>query len=183
MDGFTNDLNRYRPLLHLRIRQAELSLRLQPRFDSSDIVQDTFCKAYAALGEFRGTTEAQLIAWLQVILENEIIDYCRKNLNPARDVRREQSIRDAMSQSSVTLAGFLSASQPSPSEVAERREDLLRIAEALEQLPEDQRDAVIAKYLLGLTLTQTAKRLGKTESAVAGLLGRGRKRLREFLPV
>jgi RNA polymerase sigma-70 factor (ECF subfamily) len=62
-----------------------------------------------------------------------------------------------------------------------RNENLTRLAEAMEQLPEDQREAVTLKHLVGLTLEQIGERLGRTQEAVAGLLYRGRIELKRRL--
>jgi RNA polymerase sigma-70 factor (ECF subfamily) len=75
----------------------------------------------------------------------------------------------------------LAAQQTSPSERAVRNEDLTRLAEALEQLPPDQREVVTLKHLVGLTLAQISEQLGRSSEAVAGLLFRGRLRLRELM--
>ncbi len=62
-----------------------------------------------------------------------------------------------------------------------RNEDLLRLADALTQLPAAQREAIILHHLQGASLTETAERLGRTDAAVAGLLHRGLRKLREVL--
>jgi RNA polymerase sigma-70 factor (ECF subfamily) len=52
---------------------------------------------------------------------------------------------------------------------------------ALEELPADQREAVRLRHLEGLPLAEIADRLGRSEDAVAGLLKRGMRTLRERL--
>ena len=47
------------------------------------------------------------------------------------------------------------------------------------RLPESQRDAIELFHLQGLSLREIAKQLGRSESAVAGLLHRGLRQLRE----
>jgi RNA polymerase sigma-70 factor (ECF subfamily) len=79
------------------------------------------------------------------------------------------------------LGAVLKASEPGASTLVVRREDLLRLAAALDQLPEYERDAVIAHYILGLRLAEIAKRIERTEKAVANLLFRGLRRLRQLL--
>lgn len=77
---------------------------------------------------------------------------------------------------------MLAAGKSSPSQQAVRNEDLRRLAEALTQLPEAQREAIVLHHLQDRSLSETARSLGKTDAAVAGLLHRGLKRLRELMP-
>ena len=175
------DLDRYRPLLRLQIRQMELDPRLQRRFDSSDLVQETLLRAHEHLARFRGQTEADLVKWLQEILANVVTDEVRKARARKRDLALEQSLGAVMAESSARLEGYLASHQASPSEQAERQELLLRLAAAIDQLPQDQRDVLIQRDLLGASVSQIAEQLGRTEKSVAGLLLRGRRKLRELL--
>jgi RNA polymerase sigma-70 factor, ECF subfamily len=174
-------LDRYRPLLRLLARKLELDLRLRRRFDSSDLVQETMLKAHEGLEKFEGRTEAELIGWLQQILGNVLADEIRRARALKRDVALEKPLDDVVAESSARMNEYLTASGPSPAEQAERREELLRLAVAIDQLPEDQRDVVIQRDLLGSSVGQIALLLERTEKSVAGLLLRGRRRLRELL--
>jgi RNA polymerase sigma-70 factor (ECF subfamily) len=98
-----------------------------------------------------------------------------------RDLRLEQSLQAAMDESSARIEGYLGAAGPSPSQQAERGELLLRLASAIEQLPADQHDVIVRRDLRGEPVDQIAQQLGRTEKAVAGLLFRGRHKLRELL--
>jgi RNA polymerase sigma-70 factor (ECF subfamily) len=175
------ELARYRPLLRLQVRQMELDPRLQRRFDLSDLVQETLLRAHGNLGRFRGRTEAELVKWLQEILANVVTDEIRKGRAQKRDVALEQSLEAVMAESSARLEKYLASSRESPSRRAERQEQLLRLAAAIDQLPEDQRDVLIQRDLHGAPVSQIAERLGRTEKSVAGLLLRGRRKLRQLL--
>jgi RNA polymerase sigma-70 factor (ECF subfamily) len=174
-------LERYRQLLLFQVRRLQLDPRLQRRFDSSDLVQETLLNAHAQLGRFRGRTEAELVRWLQEVLAHTVADEVRKARAQKRDVGLEQSLQAALAESSGRLEAFLASGQPSPDEQAERHELLLRIAGALEQLPEDQRETLIRRDLDGASIAEVAQRLGRTRKSVAGLLLRGRRKLRELL--
>jgi RNA polymerase sigma-70 factor (ECF subfamily) len=159
----------------------ELDPRLQRRFDSSDIIQETMLRAHANLARFRGHTEAELVKWLQEILSNVVTDEARKARARKRDVALEQSLEAVMAESSSRLEMYLASSQTSPSGQAERQELLLALAVAIDELPEDQRDVLIQRDLNGAPVSQIAEQLGRTEKSVAGLLMRGRRKLREML--
>ena len=62
-----------------------------------------------------------------------------------------------------------------------QEEELLHLAGALAQLPEDQRAVVELKHLQDWSVAEICQHLDKSEAAVAGLLRRGLQRLRELL--
>jgi RNA polymerase sigma-70 factor, ECF subfamily len=96
-------------------------------------------------------------------------------------VARERSLEAALADSSSRLEAWLAADQSSPSQHALREEQLLRMAKALAALPETQRQAVELHHLRGWSLDEIARHLGTSKPAVAGLLHRGMKSLRQRL--
>jgi RNA polymerase sigma-70 factor (ECF subfamily) len=93
----------------------------------------------------------------------------------------ERSLEADLDRSAAGLAGWLAADQTSPSQAAERNEELLCLADALAALPEPQREVVVLKHLRGWTLQRIAEHLGRTVPAVASLLRRGLEDLRRRL--
>jgi RNA polymerase sigma-70 factor (ECF subfamily) len=150
------------------------------RIDPSDIVQQTLLEAHAKADQFQGD-ESALAAWLRQALVNNLRDAWRALRRDKRDLRREQALPEAVEQSSARLEGMLAAPPSSPSQRAVRNEDLLRLADALTRLPEAQREAIVLHHLQGCTLSETARSIGKTDAAVAGLLHRGLRKLREIM--
>lgn len=175
-------LDRYRSLLQVQARQVQLDPRLRRRFDASDMVQEALLKAHENLAGFRGQTEAELLKWLYEILANTLVDEVRKAHAQKRDVALEQSLHGAVAQSSACLEAYVADRQATPHAQAVRQERLVQIARALEQLPDDQRDVVLLRDLQGHSVAEIAQRLDRTEKSVAGLLLRGRARLRQLLP-
>jgi RNA polymerase sigma-70 factor (ECF subfamily) len=163
------------------LARIQLSPRLQAKLDASDVVQQTILRAHEANTQFRGTTEAERLAWLRAILANVLAAAGRTFETAARDVGREQSLEAELEQSSARLECVLIADQTSPSQGAVRSEELLRLASALAQLPNDQRHAVELHHLKGLALVDVADRMQRSRPAVVGLLFRGLRRLREIL--
>jgi RNA polymerase sigma-70 factor, ECF subfamily len=173
-------LGRFRDYL-LLLARAQLGGRLRGKLDPSDLVQQTLLEAHQKLDQFRGCTEAELAAWLRRMLGWSLADAIRTLGRAKRDVARERSLEAALEQSSSRLEAWLAAGQSSPSQQAVRHEQEARLTEALADLPEAQRDALVLRHLKGWSLAQISQHLGRTPAAVAGLLKRGAKQLRLVL--
>jgi RNA polymerase sigma-70 factor (ECF subfamily) len=170
---FEARVDRYRSVL--RLLAGSLLQRYRCHEDPSDLVQQTLYEATRDLGQFRGSTEQELSAWLRQILRRNVLDVLRKR--GKGPVIREADITSSFKRTEE----LVTAPDSSPSERAAREEELCRLAEAIERLPEQQRRAISLKDLSGLSLLETAKEMGVTDAALAGLLYRGRQRLHEML--
>ena len=163
------------------LAHAQLDPQLKRQLDASDIVQQTLLRAHAALPGLRDRSPKVLVAWLRQILATELADQIRRFHRSKRDIAREQSLSASIDQSAAGLENWLAADHTSPSMAAERNEHLLHLANALAELPEEQREVVILKHIRDRTLQQIADESGRTVPAVAGLLRRGLAKLREIL--
>jgi RNA polymerase sigma-70 factor (ECF subfamily) len=171
-------LERYRDYLCLLAR-VQLDPRLRTEVDSSDVAQQTLLKAQQSLDQFRGQGEAELIGWLRRILANTLTDMLRK-LQRRGDV--ERSIEAAVEESSARLDAWLvDAVQAPPDRQFDHEERLLRLADALAKLPEDQRVVVELRHLQGKSVPEISRLLGRSTASVAGLLRRGLQDLRTLL--
>jgi RNA polymerase sigma-70 factor (ECF subfamily) len=175
-------LERFRGYLRLLAR-LQLDTRLQGKLDPSDLVQQTLLKAHQGLGQFRGRSTAEQAAWLRQILANTLANAVRDLARAKRDVALERSLESSLADSSARLEALLVADQSSPSQRAERNEQLLQLAEALATLPEAQREVLLLRHCQGLSLAEISEQLGRTRASVASLLRRGLEQLREHLRV
>ncbi len=173
-------LEGYREYLCLLAR-LQLDPRLRSKIDPSDVVQQTLLQAHQAQEQFRGKSEAEQIVWLRKILARELARASRDLGRGKRNIDRERSLERSLEQSSQRLEQWLAADQSSPSERAERNEDLARLADAMATLLDDQREALELHYLHDLPLAEIAVRLDRTPKAVSTLLRRGIIKLHEKL--
>jgi RNA polymerase sigma-70 factor (ECF subfamily) len=172
-------LELYRPVLKLMAEQM-VGPGLQRREDASDIVQRTTLEAFAAFEQFRGQSEPEFSAWLNQILRRNVSNLVRDNRAAKRDVRKEQYLDAA--ETSVSVTWMQPAGKgTTPSQRVIRAEAALNLAQAIDELPEQQRIAVRMRHLEGLAIDEIATAMDKTPAAVAGLVRRGLQSLREQL--
>ncbi len=171
-------LEKFRSYLSLLAR-LNLDPRLQGKLDASDLVQDVMLKAVQTSDQFKGTTEAEIACWLRQILANHLANRLRDLRREKRDIAREQGIQAAIDASSIRLESWLATEQSSPSMRAEINEQLLQLAAAITRLPDAQREALTLHHLGGWTLDAISKRMERSPVAVAGLIKRGLRQLRD----
>lgn len=174
----SGNLERFRQYLALLAR-LQMPLKLRSKLDASDMVQETLLKAQQHLHNFRGGDDVALAGWLRTILANTMRDAKRHFDGDKRGVHREQSLEERLLESSARLDRLLAETATSPSGKFARQEEFLRVVDAISQLPADQRTAVELHHLQGCTLAEIAGHMDRTERAVAGLLRRGLKTLRD----
>jgi RNA polymerase sigma-70 factor (ECF subfamily) len=172
-------LELYRNYLTLLVR-LQIGRRLQGKADSADLVQETFLEATEHFEQFRGTSEAELIAWLRQILVSRLARLVRHYFGTQRrDIRLERQLADEIDQSSRSLA--LVAPGSTPSQRAFHREQSVLLADALGRLPVDYREVLVLHHLQGLTLAAVAQHMGRSLESVKKLWLRGLARLRRVL--
>jgi RNA polymerase sigma-70 factor (ECF subfamily) len=174
-------LEQYRAYL-LLLARLELGCRLQGKADPVDLVQEAFLEAARHFRTFRGSSEPELAAWLRQILATCLTHLVRRYYGTgARDVRLERPLADGSDRSSAAVDRGLVASQSSPSQRASRREEAVRLADALEALPADYREVIVLRHLEGLSFPEVARRMGRTLDSVEKLWVRALARLKQAL--
>jgi RNA polymerase sigma factor (sigma-70 family) len=150
--------------IHDRYRQRLFAYTRQmlggSRSDAEDVLQDVFLRAYGALrNDDRPVT---LRAWLYRVAHNRCIDHLRRPVPAAAEI--------------------YDLSRPpehDPPDETERREDLRRLVQDVQRLPEQQRSALLMREMDGLTYAELADALRTSIPAIKSLLVRARMGLVE----
>jgi RNA polymerase sigma-70 factor (ECF subfamily) len=137
---------------------------LGERADAEDVVQDTFLRAYLAIGRY--DERDQFRGWLFRILTNQ----CRNSIT-SRGRRTRRFVQDELA---IETAASPPMGLPSGVEDAV----LLR---AMAQLDPLQREALLLKYAEGMEYTEMSAMTGVGESALKMRVKRGSERLRALL--
>jgi RNA polymerase sigma-70 factor (ECF subfamily) len=171
-------LERYRNYLRFLARSL-LGAPLGLHLDASDLVQETYLEAHRDFARFAGASEAELMAWLRRALVRNLADQARRHGAQRRDAARRESLEELLDRSGAALHRALAASRPSPADQAERREEAVRLADAIESLPADYRDVIRLRHFEGLPFEEVARRMGRSAGASRMLWARALERLNE----
>lgn len=162
-----NDLyNRYVMRVLAAVR-ARLGAELRGKLESWDIVQDALLASLKNVQVFDQSSEGAFLNWLAKVVENRIrdqVDYFRAD---KRDHRLEKPLAGPRStESSAPLDLPERGCIPTPSQVLMLTEDLARLEKAMDQLPEESRELIIAVKIEGRNYQEIAQACGKTPDAV-----------------
>jgi len=162
--------------------ERRLGAGLRRKLEPEDVFQEVSAEAVRSLPSV-DLAAREPFGWLCQIAERRIIDAHRRFFGAAkRDAGREISIDKASPDTSqAQVIDMLAASMTTASQVFSRNVRQERLAEALEGLPEDQREALRLRYVEGLPSKEIAERLGKTDGAIRVMLTRSLNRLQTLL--
>ncbi|MFD9070819.1 RNA polymerase sigma factor [Streptomyces lasiicapitis] len=138
--------------------------------DAEDVVQQSFFKAYRALGRFRDGSSFK--PWLLSIVANE-------TRNTVRSAARQRSAVGR--EAALTEPDPLIPPSADPAAAAVARERSAALLAALDHLSEDHRRVVTYRYLLELDEAETAEALGWPRGTVKSRLNRALRKLERLL--
>jgi RNA polymerase sigma-70 factor (ECF subfamily) len=142
-------------------------LRLGSPSAAEDVTSQVFLGMVRGLGRYQDQGKP-FVAWLYGIAQKQIAFH-----------QRGQS--RAPSPVDLDAAAELAAQSAGPHATAEQREMRVAIARALGQVPDGQREVIMLRYILSLSLAETAAIVGRTEGAVKQLQLRGLSTLKGIL--
>lgn len=128
--------------------------------EAADALQDALISAYRRADQFRG--ESAVTTWLHRIVVNAALDRLRRRSVRATSPLPEEGGHEVLID---------------PNDHLGRREDQLAIAEALRELPPDQRDAILLVDVEGWSIEDAARQLGVPTGTVKSRCSRGRAKL------
>lgn len=162
-------LEYYRPYLRLLAR-LQVASRLQKELDASDVVQETFLDAARDFPQFRGSSDAEFVAWLKRLLAANVADAHRRFLGTQkRNVLQESEVLQMLDQSSAIVDQRLLAQVDSPSASMDMRERAVRLATALERLPPAYHDVILLHHFQGMGFQEVAIQLDRSLHSVKNL--------------
>ncbi len=170
-------LQRHRPGLRSFV-EVRLGPGLASRFDASDVVQETQLAVVRRLDDYLKRRPMPFHLWLRKTAHERLLDLQRHHRGRARrSVSREVALPD---RSSVLLARPLLTGS-SPSRSLEAREMADRVARAVADLPEADREVLLMRHVEELPYEEIGYLLELEPPAARKRYGRALLRLRKVL--
>lgn len=142
-----------------------------------DLVQTACRQALPRLAEFEWRGEGSFRSWLFAFAISKI----HNRIHHRRAAKRSTGREESSGAKPLDAIADADTSGTDPADHAIAREDVARLAVAMEQLPPQYRDIITRSRLLGLSHREIAADLGKSEGTVRVLLSRAMARLGSLL--
>lgn len=139
--------------------------RVGSKEDAEDLTEEVFLKALEAIGRFTWR-EVPFSAWLYRIARNTVVDHFRRKTRRVQVVLEEGVMAPETTEPVALVAAKLSQEE---------------VQRAISRLTDDQQQVVILKFFVGLSNSEVANFIGKTEGAVKALQHRALESLSKIL--
>lgn len=133
--------------------------------EAEDVTEDIFLRMLGAIADYKRTS-VPFSAWLFRIARNHLVSYYRKNGNRKDHGELQETMAD---------------SGQDPASIVETQLMLGEVADAVQRLPDAQRDVIALRFAVGLSIAETAQVLGKRQGNVKALQHKAVTRLQKIL--
>jgi RNA polymerase sigma-70 factor (ECF subfamily) len=161
---------------------VRLDPRLRARVDPSDVVQESLAEADRKLSDYAQRRPVPFYPWLRALAWERLQHLHRDHIRSQRRSVRRERLAPPLSEDSIEqLVQRLAGRGSSPSARLQRAELRGLVRAALARLSEDDREALVLRYLEVLSTREIAAVLGLSEPAVRMRHLRALRHLRELL--
>lgn len=162
----------------LYLGRRQLPSALQAHVEDVELVQDTFEAAVRAFAQFRGTTEAELFAWLRQILRHRAQNLGERYLKTQKRAAARPVSLDGIL---TAVADMLIDDEETPCTSSSSREFRAIMGRALLQLKPHYQEVITLHYGSSKTFADIAVLQGKTTDAVMKTWKRALKAWRQSM--
>jgi RNA polymerase sigma-70 factor (ECF subfamily) len=172
-EAFSQLFEKYRSRLAVLIH-CKLGSNLRRDADVDDVLQETLLRAYRDISRFDYRAPGSFMSWVARIADHVLADMARSQN------RQKRAGEHVPFRSESNPAGPEPADYHTPSRIFTENESLRRFVDLLERLPEDYRRVILLAKVEGLTTSEVAERLEKSNEAASLLLHRALRRLQSL---
>jgi RNA polymerase sigma-70 factor, ECF subfamily len=144
-----------------------------PLEDVEDLTCETYMRAWNGRDRFHGN-EHDAICWLFTIARHLVIDAHRKQMS--------QSTSQVISIENDLLDEMFPSGESSPENQFNIREQFIQLWKALHALPDEKREVLVLRYILGWRVKDIAELVHKEENTVSVFIRRSLEEVRQNWP-
>ena len=152
---------------------------LQGVLSADDVCQEAYVAVFQQIGSLRDRSSGAFRSWLRAIVERKLVDAIRALRAQKRGGgrRAEPGVPETDVSSVIELLDIVALHEHTPSRSVRRRELISGVHAALDKLKDDHREALRLHYIEGMSLADTAQRMGRSPGAVVMLCNRALRQL------
>jgi RNA polymerase sigma-70 factor (ECF subfamily) len=148
---------------------VQMHLEPNPRFDASDVVQETHLHAHRHFEDYLQRRPMPFKLWLRKTAQQRLANLLREHGAEKRAMKRQRPLAN---QSSIMIARQLVGQMPSPSELVAKQQTIQQISRAVSELAIADREILLLRHVEGLSHREIALILDIEESAARKRYGR-----------
>jgi RNA polymerase sigma-70 factor (ECF subfamily) len=151
--------------------------KLRKREDAQDVVQEAFVKVFRYVGSFKGNSS--FYTWLYRITANLCIDRLRQaGRDQAVEYVEGRKLRTAVDRGGGMM-GVASVNGDNPARNVDRKEVLLKLQEAIDELPDYHRDVILMREVGGMSYSEMARAMKVSKGTIMSRLFHARRKVKE----
>lgn len=157
----------------LRYLERKRPAGVSASVSTEDVVQEALIEACRVIRTIEPRGRDAFFAWLKTIGRTRLIN----QINAARALKRggaRKQVRntDPADSAATSILHLIASEDPTASRIAQRREALVAMKQALAELPQEKRDILEMRHIQGLSIQDIVELTGKSESAVKMIVSR-----------
>ena len=170
---------------------SRLEMHIAPKIPSQvrrqlateDIMQEVFSQVFRDISSYKAREGASFFAWLRAIADHRLTDALRRVRSKKRggDFHQLSKAAFAQTDSIVELIDIVCQDSHLPEKSAARRDAAQAIHVGVANLPLDQQQVIRERFFEGKKVEEIAESMGRTTSAVRGLIHRAQKNLADAM--
>ena len=158
--------------------EGRIPADLQGVLSADDVCQEAYVSVFRQIGSLRERSAAVFGSWLRAIVERKLVDAIRaaraQKRGGGRQARRGSDLNVS---STIELLEIVALDEHTPSRSARRREMIGVVHKALDELKQEYQVALRSHYIEGMSVAETAERMGRSPGAVVMLCNRALRQL------
>ncbi len=162
--------------LYERLVYNSVKLKSLSDDDAFDVSQEVFVKIWRSIGRYRG--DCRFATWIYKICQNACLDFLRHQRATATEAMPTYTDKDG---DEIELEFADESASASPEKMAEKREQIKLVRDAIARLSPEAREVVELRDIEGYSYEVISEMTGLEVGTVKSRLNRARLRLKELI--